>query len=428
MFNPASLSLNTSYYTATAHAPVNTTPLDAPVRADVCIIGGGYTGLAAALHLARAGRKAVLLEQATLGHGASGRNGGQVHIGFRQDQQWLEQRLGLEAARAIWALCVDALAAFHALRRDAQIDCDWHQGLLHLDHRARLVPASHAYAAHMQQAYGYDGFEPVSKTQARDLVASDAYHGGLLAREGGHVHALNFALGLARAAQQAGATLHEHSVVTSITKANQLWQVRTAQGVVSADTVIIACNGYLKGLNQTIESHVMPINNFIATTAPLDDPQALIKHHYAVADSRFVVHYFRITADNRLLFGGGENYSYRFPDDIASVVRGHICKIFPQLGLVPIDHAWGGTLAVTPTRLPFVRRLEPGLYTSGGYSGQGVLLAPYFGKLLSDVICHESAQFDLLSKLPVPRFPGGTALRWPILVSAMLALRLRDML
>jgi gamma-glutamylputrescine oxidase len=419
---------NPSYYAATAHAPINTAPLESNVRADVCIIGGGYTGLAAALHLARAGRKVVVLEQATLGYGASGRNGGQVHIGFRQDQLWLEQRLGLSTARAIWDLCVEAQAHFQALLHDEHIDCDWQPGLLHLDHRARFVPASHGYAAHMQKVYGYDGFEPVSKAEARDLVASNAYHGGVLAREGGHVHALKLALGLARAAQQAGAHLHQQSAVTSISKANGLWCARTATGSVTADSMIIACNGYLKGLNQSVESHVMPINNFIATTAPLDNPQALIKHHYAVADSRFVVYYYRITADNRLLFGGGENYSYRFPDDIASVVRWHMLKIFPQLGGVKIDHAWGGTLAVTPTRLPFVRRLEPGLYTSGGYSGQGVMLAPYFGKLLADVIVHESAQFDLLSKLPVPRFPGGTVLRWPILVSAMLALRLRDML
>jgi gamma-glutamylputrescine oxidase len=417
-----------SYYAATAHAPINSIPLDGDVRANVCIIGGGYTGLAAALHLARAGRTVRLLEQSDFGAGASGRNGGQAHIGFRQDQLWLEQKLGPAAAHAIWDLCVDALKHFHDLRQAEKIDCDWTPGLLHLDHRARFVPASHAYATHMQKIYGYEGFEPVSKAQARDLVASDSYHGGLLAREGGHIHALNFALGLARAAKAAGAQLHAHSGVSRIGKSDGLWFAQTPTGQVRADNIIVAGNGYLHGLDQRIETHVMPINNFIATTAPLDDPQAVIKNGLAVSDSRFVVHYFRITADNRLLFGGGENYSYRFPADIASVVRKHIRGIFPQLHDVKIDHAWGGTLAVTPTRLPFVRRLEPGLYTAAGYSGQGVLLAPYFGKLLADVIAHESAQFDLLSTLPVPRFPGGTMLRWPILVGAMLALRLRDMI
>jgi gamma-glutamylputrescine oxidase len=417
-----------SYYAATAHAAVSSIPLDGDVRADVCIIGGGYTGLAAALHLARTGRSVRLLEQADFGAGASGRNGGQVHIGFRQDQLWLEQKLGQTAAHAIWDLCVDALTHFHSLRQTEEIDCDWTPGLLHLDHRARFVPASHAYAAHMQKAYGYDGFEPINKAQARDLVASDSYYGGVLAREGGHIHALNFALGLARAAQRTGAQLHAHSGVSHIRKSAGLWCAQTPTGQVRADNLIIAGNGYLHGIDKRIETHVMPINNFIATTAPLDDPQALIKNRLAVSDSRFVVHYFRITPDNRLLFGGGENYSYRFPNDIAAVVRRHMCGIFPQLHDVKMDHAWGGTLAVTPTRLPFVRRLEPGLYTAAGYSGQGVLLAPYFGKLLADVIAHDSLQFDLLSRLPVPRFPGGTALRWPILVCAMLALRLRDMM
>jgi gamma-glutamylputrescine oxidase len=417
-----------NYYAATAHAAPSAPPLGSSVRADVCIIGGGYTGLSAALELARKGRKVVLLEQAALGSGASGRNGGQVHFGFRRDQQWLAQQLGTATARAVWQLCLDAHAHMQVLLRDAAIDCDYRPGLLHLDHRARSVAASHAYAQHLQDVYGYDGEQPVSRDEARALVASESYHGGVLARDGGHLHALNFALGLARAAQRAGATLHAQSPVTALAKDGGLWRVRTVAGEVRADTVIVACNGYLKNLVPRIAAHVMPINNFIATTAPLDDPAALIKNHYAIADSRFVVYYFRLTADGRLLFGGGENYSYAFPRDVPAVVRRHMLKIFPQLANIKIDYGWGGTLAVTPSRLPFVRRLEPGLYTAAGYSGQGVMLAPYFGKLLADVVCHESAQFDLLTKLPVPRFPGGTLLRWPILVSAMLALRLRDML
>jgi gamma-glutamylputrescine oxidase len=417
-----------SYYAATANAAPDAPPLAERARADVCIIGGGYTGLSAALYLARAGRKVVLLEQAALGSGASGRNGGQAHMGFRRDQLWLEQRLGLETARAIWQLCLDAHAHFHELLRDEAINCDYRPGLLHLDHRARAVPASHGYAQHMRDQYAYDGERAVSREEARALVASSAYHGGVLSRDGGHLHALNFALGLAHAAQRAGVELHAHSGVTDIAKQDARWRARTASGDVLADTLIVACNGYLRGLVPEIEARVMPINNFIATTAPLENPAALIKQDYAVADSRFVVYYFRVTPDGRLLFGGGENYSYAFPKDIAAVVRGHMLKIFPQLAHVNIDHAWGGTLAVTPSRLPFVRRLQPGLYTAAGYSGQGVMLAPYFGKLLADVVAHESAQFDLLSRLPVPRFPGGTLLRWPILASAMLALRLRDML
>jgi gamma-glutamylputrescine oxidase len=417
-----------SYYAATAQAAPPAPPLAGSVRADVCIIGGGYTGLSAALHLARAGRKVLLLDAAQLGGGASGRNGGQAHFGFRRDQLWLERQLGAELARSIWQLCLDAHSHLHSTLRDEAIDCEYRSGLLHLDHRARAVPASHAYARHLQDHYGYDGERAILREEARALVASDAYHGGVLARDGGHLHALNFALGLARAAQRAGAALHAHTAVTDIVKQDGRWRACTAAGDVQAETMIVACNGYLRRLVPEIEARVMPINNFIATTAPLPDPAALIKNGYAVADSRFVVYYFRLTPDGRLLFGGGENYSYAFPKDIAAFVRPHMLKIFPQLANIKIDHAWGGTLAVTPTRLPFVRRLEPGLYTASGYSGQGVMLAPYFGKLLADVIVHESAQFDLLSKLPVPRFPGGTLLRWPILASAMLALRLRDML
>jgi gamma-glutamylputrescine oxidase len=417
-----------SYYAATAAPAPFAAPLAQSASADVCIIGGGYTGLAAALELARQGRKVVLLEQARLGWGASGRNGGQVHMGFRQDQPWLERKIGFTAARAIWDLCVAAHSHFHQLLKTEQIDCDYRPGMLELDHRARMVPESHALAAHMQKHYGYDGFVPLDKSAARALVASDIYHGGIKSNDGGHLHALNFAFGLARAAQKYGACLHELTAVASIDKVDGKWVARTRQGDVRTDTIIVACNGYLHKLMPEIESRVMPINNFIATTAPLDDPQSLIKHGYAIADSRFVVYYFRMTADHRLLFGGGENYGYAFPNDMTATVRTHMMRVFPQLATVPIDYAWGGTLAVTPTRLPFVKRVQPGLYTAAGYSGQGVMLAPYFGKILADVIVHESSQFDLLSTLPVPRFPGGTMLRWPILVSAMLALRLRDML
>ena len=417
-----------SYYAATAPAFPALPALAGDTRADVCVVGGGFTGLSAALHLARAGRKVVLLEQARIGWGASGRNGGQVHWGFRWDQTDLEAKLGMGDARALWDLCVDAHAHLLALIHDERIDCDWRAGLLHLDHRARMVPHSHAYADHIARTYGYDGYNPVTRDEARMLVASDAYHGGVFSRDSGHLHPLKLCLGIARAAQAAGATLHEQSAATSIQRKDQRWHVATSGGGVSADHVLLACNGYLHGLNSVTERHVMPINNFIATTEPIDHPHALIQNEYAVADSRFVVYYFRMTPDNRLLFGGGENYSYAFPDDIKATVRRHILRVFPQLQHVGLSHGWGGTLAVTPTRLPFVRQLEPGLFASSGYSGQGVMLAPYFGKLIADTIIHGSEQFDLLARLPVPSFPGGKLLRWPILVSAMLALRIRDMI
>jgi gamma-glutamylputrescine oxidase len=172
----------------------------------------------------------------------------------------------------------------------------------------------------------------------------------------------------------------------------------------------------------------MPINNFIAVTAPLDAEAPLICNGAAVSDSRFVVNYFRMTPDHRLLFGGGENYSYRFPADIRAFVRPHIEKIFPQLHGVQLDYAWGGTLGITTTRMPLIREMEPGIVNLSGFSGLGVLMAPFAGKVVADALAGERASFELLSNLSVPPFPGGPLLRWPTLVAAMLYFALRDRL
>jgi gamma-glutamylputrescine oxidase len=197
---------------------------------------------------------------------------------------------------------------------------------------------------------------------------------------------------------------------------------------VAAERVVLAANGYLRALSRDVMSHVMPINNFIAVTEPLGDPNWLIRNGYAVSDSRFVIYYFRMTPDGRLLFGGGENYTYRFPADIMGFVRKHILRLFPQLAPVRIEYAWGGTLAITPNRMPYVRELEPGLFNASGFSGKGVVLAPYVGRVVADAISDDRREFDLLNSIDVPRFPGGPALRTPTLIAAMSLAALRDSL
>jgi gamma-glutamylputrescine oxidase len=417
-----------SWYAATRIEGPSASPLDGDVQADVCIVGGGYAGLSAALHLARAGRKVVLLEAERLGWGASGRNGGQVHVGMRREQEWLEQHLGAEDGRELWRIALDARTHLDWLIEDQGTACDFTPGYLHVDHRAGYVRHTQAHVDHLRSRYGYDSIRFVDKNEARHLVGSPGYHGGLLDMRGGHLHALNFALGIAKAAAAAGAALHALSPATTLDRTGDRWTVRTPGGSVTADRVMLACNGYLRGLEPKVEQRVMPINNYVAVTAPLgaDRAQAIVRNGYAVSDSRFVVYYFRITPDHRLLFGGGENYSYRFPDDVAGFVRKHILAIFPQLADVPIEHAWGGTLAITPNRLPFVREVEPGLIAVGGFSGLGVVMAPYVGKLVADALTGRDEDYARLARLPIPRFPGGRLMRWPTLVAAMSFLALRD--
>jgi gamma-glutamylputrescine oxidase len=419
-----------SYYAATAARAVATMPLEGRHSCDVCVVGGGFTGCAAALHLARRGFSVKLLEQSLLGWGASGRNGGQVHVGLRQDQNYLENRIGTTAARKLWEFALVARTHLEELIAKHNITCDYRPGLLHADHKARYTRDTRRYVAHLQERYGYAHIRYVDREELRSLVAADGYYGASLDMRGGHLHPLNLVLGIARAAQGYGAQLHESAEVLSVERAASGFVVKTGSAEVNAGQVILACNGYLRGIAREVEAHVMPINNFIVATEPLgaDGAAALLKRGYAVSDSRFVVNYYRTTVDHRLLFGGGENYSYRFPSDIAQFVRPHLLSVFPQLKDVRIDYAWGGTLAITPSRMPFIRELAPGFYNASGFSGLGVVLAPFAGKMLADAIAGERAAFDAFASVPVPSFPGGAALRSPTLVAAMLFYALRDRL
>ena len=419
-----------SYYAATLKERVEACGLDGSAQTDVCVVGGGYTGLSTALHLARRGVDVMLLEQSRLAWGASGRNGGQVHVGMRRDQVWLERRLGAEDARRLWAFALGARDHLDWLIGTYDIDCDFRPGLLHAAHRERCAADTRRHVDHLHSAYGYEHIRYVEREEMRSLVASPGYFAGSFDSRGGHLHALNYALGIARAAAVHGARLHEGVEVTGLRPEAGKWRVTTASGEVTADRVVLACNGYLRRLARAVERRVMPINNYIAVTEPLGAQRvrSLISNDCAVSDSRFVVNYFRTTPDHRLLFGGGENYGYRFPADIAAFVRPHVLGVFPQLGDVGFDYAWGGTLGITPTRMPWVHEVERGLVNASGFSGLGVLIAPFTGKAIADALCGERDAFELLGRVPVPPFPGGAALRWPTLVAAMLFYALRDRL
>lgn len=419
-----------SYYAAHRPPAPDAAPLDGNADTDVLIIGGGYTGLSAALHAVRAGLKVRLIEQARLGWGASGRNGGQLHVGMRREQSWLERQAGKDAAAHLWRIALDAREHLDWAMDEYGIDCDLRLGHLHLDHKPGYVAHSRDAVDLLNSRYGYGDIEFVDAERARSLVASPSYHGGTLDRRGGHLDPLKWALGLARAAAREGAILHQGTPATAIDRAAGRFVVTTPRGRITAGRVILACNGYLDGLVPQIDARVMPINNFIAVTEPLgaERAEALIRDGLAVSDSRFIVYYFRMTPDHRLLFGGGENYSYRFPEDIAGFVRPHIAKVFPQLADIGIDHGWGGTLAITPNRMPCVRWVQPGMLNVSGFSGLGVLLAPWFGKLAADALAGGSDDLEALLRLPSRRFPGGRWLRWPTMVAAMSFFGLRDRL
>jgi gamma-glutamylputrescine oxidase len=419
-----------SYYAATVKERVATEPFRGPARTDVCVVGGGYAGLSTALHLARRGVEVTLLEQSLLGWGASGRNGGQAHVGMRREQEWLEEQVGLADARRLWQFSLGARAHLDWLIETYRIDCDLRLGYLHANHRERYTAETRSHVEHLRANYGYEHIRFIERDELAAMVATRAYCSGSFDARAGHLHALNLALGLARAAASHGARLHEAVEVTGIDPQHGGWRVATTRGEIIAERVVLACNGYLRGLAPEVERRVMPINNYIAVTEPLGEEGArrLISNGAAVSDSRFVVNYFRITPDHRLLFGGGENYGYEFPRDIAAFVRPHLLKVFPQLAPARYEYAWGGTLAITPTRMPWVHEFKPGLFNASGFSGLGVLIAPYTGKAVAEALCGEREALELLGRVPVPTFPGGPWLRSPTLVAAMLFYALRDRL
>lgn len=409
-----------SWYAASAPAPKPHPPLQGERDCDVAIVGGGLTGLSAALHLAARGYDTVLLEQHRIAWGASGRNGGQVHSGQRRNQNWLERNFGFERARRLWRMAEEAKALVRELAERHAIDCDIAPGLLNGDHRARYVEATRAYVHLLRERYGYRHARFIGRDEMRELVATTDYHGGWLDEGAFHLDPLKLSLGLARAALKAGVDIHERTPVRDIEPGAGV-RLSTPQGRVLARTVIVACNGHLAGLCPPVERHVMPINSFIAATEPLgaERARALIRDNLAVSDSRFVVNYYRLTPDHRLLFGGGEAYTSTMPRDIAGIVRKRMLHVLPQLTDVAIDHAWGGTLAVTTNRMFHARRVGPSILAVAGYSGQGLALALLAGKIMAEAVDGEPERFDFLADLPQRAFPGGTSLRAPLLALAM---------
>jgi len=417
-----------SWYAATATPLDRFAPLQGEARADVCVVGAGYTGLSAALHLAEAGHDVVLLEAQRVGFGASGRNGGQLGSGQRMEQAGLERLLGRADAGKLWDLAEDAKDLVKSLITKHDIECHLKPGVAHACFTDREVAAEHAHADHLADAYGYDRIEKLDRDAMQALCPSPAYRGGTLDMGAAHLHPLAYAFGLARAAIAAGVRIHEATQVRDIAHGRPARVIAEA-GAVRADHVILACNGYLGGLDSKVAARVMPINNFIAATEPLGDVVArVLSRDVAVADSKFVINYFRLSHDGRLLFGGGESYGYRFPRDIAAVVRKPMLQIFPQLAETRIDHAWGGTLAITMKRMPYLARLAPNIVSASGYSGHGVGTATHAGKLMADAVRGEADGFETLSRVPAPAFPGGAALRTPLLVLAMTWFSLRDRL
>lgn len=417
-----------SYYTTTVSLPEARPSAHGPLHTDVCIIGGGYTGLSAALHLAELGYDVIVLEAHRIGFGASGRNGGQAAAHNRLDQSTLERLFGAATAHALWEAACNARDLLDTLIV-AGIDCDLRDGIIYTTTRAQDVAGYHAEARKMETDYGTDQFVPLDEAETARLVGTRHYTGGVLDRASAHLNPLKLALGLGRLAQQKGAQIFEGSEVRSIADDGPHVVIRTDEATISADHVILATNGYSGRLSQDVAAHVMPINSYMIATDPLDpETLGLLRGGHAVADNRFVVNYFRLSPDNRLLFGGGESYRYKFANNIAAKVRAPMEAVFPQLRGVGIAHSWGGTLAITRSRMPYFSRPSSRAMSAAGFSGQGVTMTLLAGKAMAEAIDGDPTTFNLFADLPSKAFPGGARLRSPLLFGAMTLAALSDRL
>jgi gamma-glutamylputrescine oxidase len=418
-----------SYYAATANPHGSWPRLTESIRADVCVVGGGLTGLSAALNLAEKGFKVALIEANRIGWGASGRNGGQINTGLRKSPQELIARFGKEHGKALFDLAEEARSIIWERVEKHGIACDLRDGNMLLASKPGDLAWMEEEIACFERDMNYGKAKLLDRNAIRAEIASDIYHGGIKDSGGGHLHPLNYALGLAKAAEVAGVQMFEHSAATKIDDDGRRVTVTTAAGRVEADHAVLGCNAYLGDLAPKLAGKIMPIANFVIATEPMPEAEAraLIPSGACACDTKFVVSYYRVTADHRLLFGGGERYSTAEPADIAGFVSPYMLEVFPQLKAKRIDYGWGGMLAITMLRLPQLGRVGR-VYYAQGYSGMGVAITGIAGKLIAEAMAGTAGRFDVFAKIPHRTFPGGTLLRHPLLVLAMLWYVLRDKL
>jgi len=417
-----------SYYAEAAAGEPARPALRGATKADVVVVGGGYTGLSAALHLAEAGAKVVLLEAARVGFAASGRNGGQIHGGFRKDQAELESWLGETRARDLWAIAQEAKALIRERVRRHDIACALTDGVMIAAHSPRAARELAAGTRYLNEHYGYANARVLAAEETNTIIGTNIYFGSRLDQGGGHFQPLSFALGLVRAAEKAGAKIYEESCVLTLETLVGV-RARTADGKVIADRAILATDAFTPTLAPQLARFLATVDSHIVATEPLPEDlrRAILANNTAVADTRHVVDYYRLSEDGRLLFAGGE-YIFGKVKDIPSLVRPHMLKVFPRLRDVRITHAWGGAVGITRTRLPHFGQLGERVFFAYGYSGHGVALSVMGGKLLAEAAMGKSERFDLMASIPAKPFPGGATLRRPLVAAALLGLKLADML
>ncbi len=401
-----------SYYAATANPAPARPPLTGSVDIDICVVGAGYSGLSAGLHLAEKGYKVAIVEGARVGWGASGRNGGQIVNGLNASLATIEKRYGVEVGAFVGKIAQEGGDIIREQVKKYAIQCDLKEKNLFAvftEKQMRELVAKQA----LWRKHGMDDHELLDKNAMCEHVGSDAYFGGMIDHTGGHMHPLNLALGEAAAFEQNGGAIYEMSPVTAVDNIDTTPTIKTANGEIRCKTLILCGNAYLGGVVRTLTPRVMPVSTQIIATEPLDAERAheLLPTDLCVEDTRYVLDYYRLSADKRLLFGGGTVYGGTDPADIEAKLRPNMEKIYPQLKGVKIDYAWSGNFALSFSRVPQLGRIGANTYFAHGYSGHGVTGSHLFGRILAEAVDGDLSRFDVFAKLRWFPFPGGRLFR-----------------
>ena len=418
-----------SYYAATANWQTNYPTLQGHTTADVCIVGGGFSGVATAVELAEKGYKVVLIEANRISWGATGRNGGQIIGGLGRDVEQFENVIGEEGVKAIYKMGFEGVEILKERIAKYNINCDLKNGYMDVALKARHVKEFIEFKEWLElEGYAYP-LRLLSAEETQEIVKSKNYCGGLLNENGqGHIHPLNLCIGEARAAEQLGARIFEQSRVQKIVHGDKP-TVHTEQGSVQANYVVLCGNAYLENLVPSLASRVLPCSSFIIATEPLGArTQEILTKDVAVCDPRAALDYFRLSSDGRLLFGGMANYTGLAPRDVTGSMYQKMLAVFPQLKNVRIDYTWGGQMDIGLNRMPQLGRMNNNVYYVQGYSGHGVAPTHMMGKVLADAIAGNAERFDIFAKIKHWPFPGGKLLRRPGLALGMLYYRLKDAL
>lgn len=420
-----------SFYRSSVEDLNSQDQLTSDIDVDICVIGGGLTGISSAINLSKKGYSVILCEARKIGWGASGRNGGQLGIGMRKDQFTIEKKLGLKHAKELWSLGLEAVEDVKNLIKENEIDCHLVNGVMSTACFEKDIDEYKFEIEHMAKNYDFEGYQFFNKEKIREEINSKMYLAGLLNSGSYHLNPLKLTLGLAKVAQKNKVKIFENTPIEKIREEGDRVQVMSKKGLIRANQVVVACNGYLDSILGSKKNKFMPINNYVVATEPLGEKRArqIIKNNYAVCDTRFIIDYYRFSEDWRMIFGGGETFTSNFVKNATSFVSKRMIKVFPQLQNVKIDYSWGGTLAITVNRLPhFGTLMNNKVSYAFGYSGHGLALSVLAGKLIAENIHGDHERFKFFSGINHMSIPFGSIFRRPIYSSAILYYKIRDYL